>query len=351
MLLHLTSALSAPAGAPARLVKQAFSFGWAGVDLFFVLSGFLITGILADARETPHRYRTFYARRALRILPLYYGYLVLLFAVPALVGARAYTTPPGDQLPYWLYLQNFRRLTGPAFEFAAHLWSLAIEEQFYLIWPLMVFTLSRAAALRVCALCIAGAVAFRVASVFTAEDLRTLYVLTPGRIDGLALGGAISLVMRGSGGPRQLRRMAPAVLALSAAAIAGAALHSSGFHPAGIYMVTVGYTAFACFFGAVLVLALDGGRSILPRLLSTNVLRFFGRYSYGLYVLHVPLVALGHLAGVSPNAFAGTRWELAGLLGYMVLMGAASILLALASWNLYERRFLQLKSRFAYRTG
>jgi peptidoglycan/LPS O-acetylase OafA/YrhL len=349
LLLHFTSALSAPAGAPARLVKQAFSIGWTGVDLFFVLSGFLITGILADARETPHRYRTFYARRALRILPLYYGFVLLLFVVPPLIGARAYTTPFADQLPYWLYLQNFRPLSNGALDFAAHLWSLAIEEQFYLIWPLVVFTLSRTAALRVCAVLVAGALAYRVASVFTVDDLRTVYFLTPGRIDGLALGGAIALIARGSGGLARLRRMAPAVLAASAAVIAGAALHPSGFNPGGVYMVSVGYTALAFFFGAVLVLALDGGGALLPRLLSAPVLRFFGRYSYGLYVVHVPLIALARLAGVAPDAFAGTRWELPGLLGYMALMAAASILVALASWNLYEKPFLKLKSRFTYR--
>lgn len=349
LLLHFTSALAAPAGAPARLAKQAFSAGWVGVDLFFVLSGFLITGILADARETPHRFRTFYVRRALRILPLYYGFVLLLFIVPPLVEAPAYTTAPADQLPYWLYLQNFWPLDNRALDLSAHLWSLAIEEQFYLIWPLVVFTLSRRTALRVCAACVVGALAYRVAWVFTVDDLRAVYFLTPGRVDGLALGGAIALTARRDGGPARLRRMAPAVLAASAVVLAGAALHPSGFDPGGAYMVSVGYTALAFFFGAVLVLALDGGPALLPRLLSAGPLRFFGRYSYGLYVLHVPLIALARHAGVSPDVFGGTRWEFAGLVAYVALMGAASVALALASWTLYEKRFLALKARFSYR--
>ena len=348
LLLHFTSPTGA--GGHAGLVKQAFSIGWTGVDLFFVLSGFLITGILADARDTPHRYRTFYVRRALRILPLYYGFVLLLFAVPPLLGARAYTTPLADQLPYWLYLQNVRPLSNGALDFAAHLWSLAIEEQFYLVWPLLVFSLSRKGALRMCAACVLGALAYRVASVFTVDDLRTVYFLTPGRVDGLALGGAIALVARNPGGPAWLRRIAPGVLAASLAVLAGAALHPSGFNPAGAYMVSVGYSALACFFGAVLVLALDARPSPLTRLLSSRVPRFFGRYSYGLYVVHVPLIALARLAGVSPDAFAGTGWELAGLLGYVALMGAASVVVALASWNLYEKHFLELKARWAPRT-
>jgi peptidoglycan/LPS O-acetylase OafA/YrhL len=347
LLLHLTSALAAPAGAPARVAKQVFSAGWVGVDLFFVLSGFLITGILADARETPHRFRTFYLRRALRILPLYYGFVLLLFVVPPLVKAPAYTTPPADQLPYWLYLQNFWPLDNRALDLAAHLWSLAIEEQFYLVWPAVVFTLSARTALRVCAACIVGALVYRLAWVFTVDDLRAVYFLTPGRLDGLALGGAIALMARAGGGPARLRRTAPAVLAASAAVLAAAALHPSGFDPGGAYMVSMGYTALAFFFGALLVLVLDGP-ALLPRLLSARPLRFFGRYSYGLYVLHVPLIVLARHAGVSPDAFAGTRWEFAGLVGYAALIGAASVVAALASWTLYEKPFLALKSRFPY---
>lgn len=350
LLLHLTSAMAAPAGAPARLVKQAFSVGWTGVDLFFVLSGFLITGILADARDTPRRLRTFYARRALRILPLYYAFILLLFAVPPLLGAHAYATPWRQQLPYWLYVQNVWPLRGGALDFAGHLWSLAIEEQFYLVWPLLVFTLSRRAMLRVCVACVVGALAFRLACVFTVDDLRRVYFLTPARIDGLALGGAVALVMRG-GGAAWLRRVAPAVLALAAAVLAVAPFRHSGFDPGGVYMVAVGYTALVFFFGAALVLALDGRASALPRLLSGRTLRFFGRYSYGLYVVHVPVIGLAGLAGLSPDAFAGTPWELPALLGYVALMGGASILVALASWHLFEKRFLDLKSRFTCRAS
>ncbi len=350
LLLHFTSAFNAPpASLATRLLKQAGSFGWSGVDLFFVLSGFLITGILADTKGAPNRFRTFYARRALRILPLYYGFLLLLFAVPVLLGARAYVTPLDQQLPYWLYLQNIWWLETGALDFSAHLWTLAIEEQFYLVWPLVIFTLSRRNALRVCIACIVGALAFRLACIFVMDDLRVLYFLTPARVDTLAVGGAIALIARGPGGWTALRRMAPAVMAGAFAVLAIAPLHPAGTNPGGVYMGSVGYTALALFFGALLVLALDEGRSPLPRLLSAPVLRFFGRYSYGLYVIHVPLIALARLAGITPNRVAGTRWEFAGLLVYVALMLAASILLALASWHLYEKPFLKLKSRFTYR--
>jgi peptidoglycan/LPS O-acetylase OafA/YrhL len=351
LLLHFTSAMAQPAGVAAGLVKRACSAGWTGVDLFFVLSGLLITGILADTRETAHPYRTFYARRALRILPLYYGFLLLLFVLPALAGATALTTDLPDQLPYWLYVQNFRPLGRGAGDFAGHLWSLAIEEQFYLAWPLVVLALSRRGALRACAACVGGALAYRVAGALSMEDLRGMYFLTPARVDALAVGAAIALLARGPGGPARLQRLAPPVLAGSAAVLAAASLHPSGFNPGGVYMVTVGYSAVALFFGAVLVLAMamETGPSLLARLLSGRVLRFFGRYSYGLYVVHVPLALLARLGGVSPNVFAGTRWELAGLLAWVALMGTASVVAALLSFHLYENRFLALRAHLAWR--
>ena len=144
-------------------VPGTLNWGWIGVDIFFVLSGFLITGILYDSRERVHRYRVFYIRRTLRIFPLYY--LVLL--VPALLWpVFRWAWHPADWM--WLaYLGNYIRLLNPAdyvqnhslFETLQsqsipwlslsydHLWSLSVEEQFYVVWPLVVFTLrGRAAA-------------------------------------------------------------------------------------------------------------------------------------------------------------------------------------------------------------
>ena len=114
--------------------------GWIGVDLFFVLSGFLITGILADSRNVIGRARAFYVRRALRILPLYYGVLVTLFVViPILhpLHTQEYQTLAREQWWYWTYLQNWRIASAHSIDGGSLVWfwSLAIEEQFYLIWP------------------------------------------------------------------------------------------------------------------------------------------------------------------------------------------------------------------------
>ncbi len=127
-----------------RSVRSVLAFGATGVDLFFVLSGFLISGILYDSLQDDHFFRKFYARRALRILPLYYG----VIAVYAIVGLLLHRSSHGELLSLTLYLQNTSLIAQPIFYYTGplllplgHFWSLAIEEQFYLVWPLAVTSL------------------------------------------------------------------------------------------------------------------------------------------------------------------------------------------------------------------
>ncbi|HVG26286.1 MAG TPA: acyltransferase, partial [Acidobacteriaceae bacterium] len=135
-----------PQGPVTFAVRQAFAFGATGVDLFFALSGFLITGILLDSLPDPGFFRKFYARRALRIFPLYYGVLAI-YALGALLLGMRYSH---ELVSLALYLQNTALVAPPMYAYPgpsalplAHFWSLAIEEQFYLVWPLVVFSLRR----------------------------------------------------------------------------------------------------------------------------------------------------------------------------------------------------------------
>jgi len=128
-----------------RSMKVMFSFGWVGVDLFFALSGFLITGILLDTRKVNNYFSAFYARRVLRIFPLYYSVLIVILAASAALRHRPHDLPlVADQKLYFLYLTNWLVLWkgqwGP--NILGHFWSLAVEEQFYLIWPLCVWLLN-----------------------------------------------------------------------------------------------------------------------------------------------------------------------------------------------------------------
>ena len=148
-LFHPTSVLS-------RLWAAFQESSWAGVDLFFVLSGFLITGILLDSRHDKRYFLNFYARRTLRIFPLYYAVLVIaILIVPAVMGfsklPELYSRLVANQLWLWTYLQNFAQASGPhALPGFGHFWSLAVEEQFYWVWPLAVFLLPRRHLFRLC---------------------------------------------------------------------------------------------------------------------------------------------------------------------------------------------------------
>ena len=147
LLLHFIGNMQ-PQDALERALVTVTKYGSYGVELFFVLSGFLITGILYDARNKPHYFRNFYMRRLLRIFPLYYGVLALVFLVAPLIPLLQ-----GPTLDYlverqawaWLYAVNIyiAKHGDWSLSYLDHFWSLAIEEHFYLFWPLVVFLLAR----------------------------------------------------------------------------------------------------------------------------------------------------------------------------------------------------------------
>src|SRR6266849_4754306 len=128
---------------PPGILHDILGMGWAGVDLFFVLSGFLITGILLDSKGKPDYFRRFYLRRVFRILPIYYAYLIVFFhVVPVIAHATGrlatFEYGRGDEVWYWIYLSNWRHAVNQN-PHLRHFWSLSIEEQFYIVWPLVVY--------------------------------------------------------------------------------------------------------------------------------------------------------------------------------------------------------------------
>src|ERR1035437_5812327 len=144
VMLHHFEHLIPPCNIAIRFMKLMLSYGWVGVDLFFALSGFLITGILLDTRKANNYFSAFYARRVLRIFPLYYSVLIVILGAAAVWSHRPHVLPlVADQKLSFLYLTNWLVLWkgewGP--NIVGHFWSLAVEEQFYLIWPLCVWLL------------------------------------------------------------------------------------------------------------------------------------------------------------------------------------------------------------------
>jgi peptidoglycan/LPS O-acetylase OafA/YrhL len=319
--------------------SPATALGWSGVDLFFVLSGFLITGILWDTRESRDRGRVFYVRRALRILPLYYGVLVGVFVIRPLLGWNHRLDDVAlapEQIWYWTYLCDWRiALDHPhAYTFLTHFWSLSIEEQFYLVWPAIVWRCSRRVALGVAAVIAASAFVLRGYVVLGTAAAGSVYGLLPCRIDALAVGAIVALALRAPGGATAARRwVSPAAAAGMAITVALVLLRPTvQFVDPG--MSTIGYTALDWSFAGVVLTA----ATTRSRVLEWPLLRAAGRYSYGLYVFH-PLVMWWIVRDVP--WLERTEWR------FVVGATITSVLVAFLSHRLFETPFLRLKAKWA----
>jgi peptidoglycan/LPS O-acetylase OafA/YrhL len=325
--------------------------GWAGVDLFFVLSGFLITGILIDSKGSPGYFRRFYLRRALRIFPLYYGILALVF------GVLPFFEPPSamsawiraHQLWYWLYGENLlhaltHRNPITTWYELPHLWSLAVEEHFYLCWPLVVFGFTRRGIVRAALGLIALSFACRVL-LYPWVGAPGVAALTPCRLDGLLAGALLALGWRDEGAQRTLRRWSRPALAASLVILA-VIFRDRGFAPYDRFTQLYGFPLITLACGAFVSEAVAcRPQGALGRALGGRLLGFLGRYSYGLYLFHLLLRPL-FKRFLHQLAARGMAYPLACTL-YLALSFTASILIAVVSYHAYEQRFLQLKERWA----
>lgn len=334
--------------APTVLVDNVFirlaRTGWMGVDLFFVLSGFLITGILYDTKGSPRYFRQFYARRVLRIFPLYYAALALfLIILPALRPENwVLQDLRTDAVWYWTYLYNMKVAAAGFRPSSAlgHFWSLAVEEQFYLFWPVAVLWLGRKHLLVTCIVAVVAALACRLVLSFSGYVVLP-DVWTPARMDALAVGGFIAIIARQPDGLAAMRRWAPPA-AVAAAILLAILLRYD------VALLTLAHTLVALLFGAILVLALTvSSASMFGAIAASPILRFFGRYSYSLYVFHHPLLWFKPAFSLAfvPTVF-GSR--LPAYMLWLVVSIGISVAIALVSWHLLEKQFLKLKTFFPY---
>jgi peptidoglycan/LPS O-acetylase OafA/YrhL len=328
---------------PARAIESPgiIDLGTRGVDLFFVLSGFLITGILFDAKGKDHYFRNFYVRRALRIFPLYYGALIVVLLIVPLCAGKT-PAPLREQAWLWLYGANVLQSIEGAWCLGSlnHFWSLAVEEHFYFVWPLAIFLCNRQMAMRLCGCGIAASVIARAAWLAAGGNDVAAEVFTLLRMDGLLIGGWLALAARSPGGLGWLVRIAKPMLLISGIIAAAAWL-------TGKRLLGLPEFAWATFFAALLILIVSAAReSALSRLGNSQVLQFFGKYSYAMYVVQLPLIpALAWLItapGVANSL--GSAWL--GQAAYFAILFGVTTGLALLSWHCFEKHFLALKHRF-----
>ena len=349
-----------------RNLIRISGLGWTGVDLFFVLSGFLITGILLDARASGGSYfKAFYARRFLRIFPAYYLFLFVLFVILPNVGSLRDRADlhaiVSDQVWYWTYTNNIHSSMNLNVQYGAfvngHLWSLAVEEQFYLVWPLVVLLAGARRLAPVCLVLIVSAFVVRVAirdqwlPLF--NNSIAAHAMTPARIDTLAIGALIAVMVRDE---RQFALLKRAVAPTAAVALAGIAVLMISFGAVTLpafdfWTSTVGLSMLALLFGAIVAgTVLSQPSSILHAIGTQPVLTIFGKYSYAIYIVHYQLLELlRHRIFESGGLPLVLGMEWPARLFFTFIGASMSLAIAWLSWNLYEQHFLKLKRYFPYR--
>ena len=331
----------------AKLFVYAMVPGWSGVELFFVLSGFLITGILIRSKSAENYFSSFYMRRFLRIFPIYY------FAITVGMLAAHYNPwwnsmmpPERMRIAYYFYAQNWplfwnhgAYMTVSVF---GHFWSLAVEEQFYVVWPLVVWLLPEDGILSLCTAGLVIALPLRFYMVHRYAESLGAMVLTTSRMDGLLIGAILAILLRRGQIPL---RWIYLILGAGGALIGYIALfHHTELIATYFYMPTIGVTGFALLAGGLLALS-QHPIGWLRRILDARWLRTVGKYSYGMYIYHVPIYLIAeHILVAHLGVLLPLPLPLALL--YIAALIAFTFLVAKISYDYFESRILALKIHF-----
>lgn len=325
-------------GVPALFLRLA-SGGWLGVNLFFVLSGFLITGILLDSRSRPHYYRNFYIRRALRILPAYYALLLLLLVTK---GASI-----SFLVLSFVYLANLTPLFGVPMSYGP-LWSLAVEEHFYLLWPVLVkrtkswgLPVTAATLLIMCPL------------------MRAVYFLMHGNpeyiisytwltVDGLAIGSLLASMLRSRYGSRQFTTRVAWCMVLASVIVMFAGKRYGILTRNRLLGAMFQVSLFNVLFAGIILLLLLAFSGRFRRFSHVPGLEYLGSISYGLYLIHLEVFRLYDLAlaKLFPEVAAASSTFYIMWIRFAVV-ATISIILAGLSRRYFEGKFLRMKDQLA----
>jgi peptidoglycan/LPS O-acetylase OafA/YrhL len=358
ILLVMAYHFTLPVGLSTKLESAVLAVlrqGWVGVELFFVLSGFLITGILVDSHPEPPRSRlwNFYARRVLRIFPLYYGAIAgicLLGLLIPVLRTPGYFRYLADQAWLWPYGVNVgQQLHGAAvfyydwFDFT-HFWTLAVEEHFYLIWPWVLLWPNRKGILMLCGILFLTILCLRASVIPVPPGWPYALTATPRAAGSLLIGAAVQVVMRGARGGRVLAVAAP-WLGLASLGVF-VAMKAADLPQSAWVEKVFGSTLLGVGFAGLIVYLVTRRQGVCNRLFESKTLRFFGKYSYGLYVFHHLLFPVWlKLFNVLQERIGVYRVAALAMIG---IAAATSIGLSLISWRFFERPLLNLKRHFQY---
>jgi peptidoglycan/LPS O-acetylase OafA/YrhL len=322
---------------------------WSGVDLFFILSGFLIGGILLDAKSSPRYFRTFYLRRAFRIYPLYYVVAVVFLSrfVPFHLPSGALVGHPRLPIPWAAYLtltQNFWLFGLPGAMEAT--WSLCIEEQFYLVIPLLMRIVSRRQLVITLVSMIIGAPFLRMFLHYRyPHGDYFCYVLAPCRADALCLGVLSAVLVRDASAWRWLvANRSWLQVGLISLFVGVIYMTWRGYGAFQAPMTTFGLSWIALFYTCILLLVVSDSQGGVRNALCKPWLTGLGTLAYCIYLVHVPLLHAGrHVFAMVFEASSTTNWFLGGLVGIV-----SSLIVAVVSWRFFEKPLLRMGHRYVY---
>lgn len=328
-----------------------FFFGWLGVDLFFVLSGFLITDILLRTVNKPGYLKNFYAKRVLRIFPLYYLSLILfLLILPQIKSFPIdFSFYIDHQWWFWTYLQNWFLIfhdVGNTTTAIQHYWSLAVEEQFYIVWPVVIFLIRKPKWL----LTIAGLLLLTVICTrlymwtIQIKDLNYFGLYTYTRIDGICIGSMLA-IFQFRRSPFITKYFTGLILLLAAMNFVFYSVNKQ-YQLTYPYLAVVGYTTFAMLFAIVVHEAIQGENKIINFLLKIKLLRFFGKISYGLYVFHWPVYLILYSWMEEKIKTITTLSEHNLVIVVSILLTVIGVLISIISFYTFESYFLKKKKIF-----
>lgn len=358
MVMYFHFVVETPAKYPALVLWFNTKVGclcWSGVDLFFVLSGFLIGGILLDNEGSPSYFRTFYLRRAFRILPLYL-LILLLYATIHSAGdgiRAALTFLVHGPMPWYVYAtftQDIWQVFHSQSVFLEHTWSLSIEEQFYLTLPLVIYLTPRRHVAAVIACLTAAAIASR----FFLYDTRGYFdnaqmMYFPScRVDSLLIGVACAIAVRNNHLREMLSRRSEFLYMGCATAIVSIFLligSRPGLPPPSFTLTMI---AIAC--ASALLLAVLHPAAILSTVLRFRPLQALGKIAYGLYLVHVIVKdAFIQVLNVQIRKGTVTSWSTVWIV--IGLEFVVSVAIAAISWHALEKQCIKFSRRWAYTDG
>ena len=354
---HFGATIQAPPHSVFSMIVPGLALSWTGVDLFFVLSGFLIGGILLDHREAKNYYQLFYLRRVCRIFPLYYLNL-LLFAGLSGAGAEGISAWLFEHpLPWWSYVTFTQNILSvywvayvayPAF-YLGVTWSVAVEEQFYMLIPLVIrrLPLRWLPYLLISLIILVIPLRLGIAHQYFVGTIAN-YILMPTRADGLLIGVLAAFLLRQESFTRFIKAhhyYLHTIMAL----VAGSLIGLNFFHlPAvlstGYFMSTYGYTLVDFCFAGLLISVLTNQNGWINRRLRSRWLQQLGLISYGLYLIHLPVLGLAHGIAFRQTPRIANGTELVVTLIALII----SMLIAAVSWEILEQPILKWGRSFYY---